>query len=70
MDCFFFDPEKVLKSLGLNSSAVDVADFGCGYGTFTLPAARIIAQLDYLLISSFTRCKISSLGLKAEATIS
>ena len=39
----FFDPNKVLKLLGLNSSVVDVADFGCGYGTFTIPAARMIA---------------------------
>jgi ubiquinone/menaquinone biosynthesis C-methylase UbiE len=39
----FFDPNKVFKLLGLNSSVVDVADFGCGYGTFTIPAARIIA---------------------------
>jgi len=39
----FFDTSKVLKLLGLNSSVVDMADFGCGYGTFTIPAARIIA---------------------------
>ena len=39
----FFDPAKALKLLGLNSSVEDVADFGCGYGTFTIPAAKIIA---------------------------
>ena len=43
----FFDPNKVLKLLGLNSSVVDVADFGCGYGTFAIPAARMIAGKIY-----------------------
>lgn len=43
----FFKPDKVLNSLGLNSSIMDVADFGCGYGTFTIPAARIIAGKIY-----------------------
>lgn len=38
----FFAPAKTLKMLGLNNSTVDVADFGCGYGTFTIPAAKII----------------------------
>jgi len=26
------------------SSAMDVLDFGCGYGTFTIPAARIATR--------------------------
>ncbi len=38
----FFDPAKTFKLLSLDSSTGDVADFGCGYGTFTIPAARII----------------------------
>ncbi len=38
----FFDPTQILHLLGLNSSVVDAADFGCGYGTFTMPAAKII----------------------------
>jgi ubiquinone/menaquinone biosynthesis C-methylase UbiE len=38
----FFNPTKILKTLGLSSDTIDVADFGCGYGTFTIPAAKII----------------------------
>jgi ubiquinone/menaquinone biosynthesis C-methylase UbiE len=38
----FFTPAKILKMLGLDGSIVDVADFGCGNGTFTIPAAKII----------------------------
>lgn len=43
----FFNPIKTLKLLGLNSNVFDVADFGCGYGTFTIPAAEIIAGKIY-----------------------
>ena len=38
----FFNPTRTLKLLGLNGSTLNVADFGCGYGTFTIPAAKII----------------------------
>ena len=43
----FFDPSRVLSLLGLNHRVVDVADFGCGYGTFTIPAAKIISGRIY-----------------------
>jgi len=39
----FFDPPAILARLGLTGAARDVAEFGCGYGTFTIPAARIVA---------------------------
>ena len=39
----FFDAEAVLRKLGLTSSCGDVVDFGCGYGTFTVPVARMIS---------------------------
>jgi SAM-dependent methyltransferase len=38
----FFEPEKILVALGLDDGIADAAEFGCGYGTFTIPAARII----------------------------
>lgn len=38
----FFDSNKVLTILGLDNQVGDVAEFGCGYGTFTIPAAKII----------------------------
>jgi len=43
----FFDPVQTLSLLGLNQRVVNVADFGCGYGTFTIPAARMIAGTIY-----------------------
>jgi SAM-dependent methyltransferase len=33
-------PEEALDRLGLERVPGDVAEFGCGYGTFTLPLAR------------------------------
>lgn len=39
----FFSPAETLAKLGLTGSCGDVVDFGCGYGTFTIPAARIVA---------------------------
>jgi SAM-dependent methyltransferase len=38
----FFDPEATLRTLGLRPQSGDVVDFGCGYGTFAIPAAGIV----------------------------
>ena len=45
----FFNPNKILSTLGLDSQINDVAEFGCGYGTFTVPAAKIIKGKIYAL---------------------
>ncbi|HBA89535.1 MAG TPA: class I SAM-dependent methyltransferase [Geobacter sp.] len=37
----FFDPAKVLAVFGLDRGVQDLVEFGCGYGTFTLAAAKI-----------------------------
>jgi SAM-dependent methyltransferase len=39
----FFDPTTTLSALGLRGTCGDVVEFGCGYGTFTIPAARIVS---------------------------
>ena len=38
----FFDPSSDLARLGLTRDTSSCVDLGCGYGTFTIPAARII----------------------------
>ncbi len=45
----FFDPKKILTTLGLDSQINDVVEFGCGYGTFTIPAAKAIKGKVYAL---------------------
>lgn len=36
-------PATILSRFPLNASTRDVAELGCGYGTFTLPLARLIS---------------------------
>ena len=38
----FFDPACVLAELDCAGAIGDVIEFGCGYGTFTIPAAHMI----------------------------
>ncbi|MFA4944802.1 MAG: class I SAM-dependent methyltransferase [Lentisphaeria bacterium] len=38
----FFNPGAIFDALGLTAETGDTVDFGCGYGTFSLPAARRI----------------------------
>lgn len=38
----FFKPRDILRELELRPETSDVAEFGCGYGTFTMPAAKIV----------------------------
>lgn len=45
----FFSPEETLRRLGLSETIGDVADLGCGYGTFALPAAQIVRGRVYAL---------------------
>jgi SAM-dependent methyltransferase len=45
----FFDPESILDRLGLQNLAGDAVEFGCGYGTFTLPAAKRTTGTVYAL---------------------
>ena len=40
----YFDPISILTTLGLTADCRCVVDCGCGYGTFTLPAARIVRR--------------------------
>lgn len=45
----FFQPEALLSEMELSSDIGDVAEFGCGYGTFTIPASRIVAGKVYAI---------------------
>lgn len=61
----FFDPPKILRKLGLGEDIVDVVDFGCGYGTFTIPAAKMIRGKIYAF--DIEPEMIRTLELKAKA---
>ena len=38
----FFDPQATLVKLGLTVECQCVVDCGCGYGTFSIPAAQLV----------------------------
>lgn len=38
----FFDVDLILSELQINSETGDLVEIGCGYGTFTIPAAKKI----------------------------
>ena len=43
----YFDPEIAFDRLGLAAGIGNVVEFGCGYGTFTLPAANRATGIVY-----------------------
>ena len=45
----FFDADQVLKKLRLTEHCGNVLDLGCGYGTFAIPAAKIVQGVVYAL---------------------
>ena len=65
----FFDCEAVVgKLLGATGMQGDVVEFGCGYGSFTVPAARRMSGLITALdiepgMIAVVREKAASLGL-------
>lgn len=65
----FFEAEAILRSLKLAPSCRDVVDFGCGYGTFTIPAARIACGTVHALdiepeMAAATLAKAEAEGLR------
>jgi len=65
----YFDIAAVLDSLGCPEVTGDVVEFGCGYGTFTIPLARRTAgavfalDIDRLMVAA-TSVRASQAGLK------
>jgi ubiquinone/menaquinone biosynthesis C-methylase UbiE len=45
----FFDPDFILKGLGIRNLTGTIVDLGCGYGTFTIPAAQMNLGMVYAL---------------------
>lgn len=64
----FFDAGKVLDTLAFAGEDADVVDFGCGYGTFTVAAARATTGTVYAVdieaaMTEATAAKAKDLGL-------
>ena len=70
----FFDARQILTQLAFTATNADVVDFGCGYGTFTVAAARLTSgtvhalDIDAAMIEA-TAAKAASFGLDNVTTI-
>jgi ubiquinone/menaquinone biosynthesis C-methylase UbiE len=65
----FFDPPHTIGELGMTAVEGDVVEFGCGYGTFTVAAARAARGIVYALdvereMVEATQAKVRNLGLR------
>jgi len=45
----FFDPDAILDGSGIRNLSGNIVDLGCGYGTFSIPAARKNQGMIYAL---------------------
>ena len=62
----FFKPGEILKKMGLTDNIVNAADLGCGYGTFTIPAAKMINGRVYAIDIEPEMVKITEQKAKLE----
>jgi SAM-dependent methyltransferase len=70
----FFDARQVLAELDFTDFEADVVDFGCGYGTFTIAAARLTSGTVYAVdidpaMAEVTAKRAASFGLANVQTI-
>ncbi len=64
----FFDPDSILRKLGLDARYRLALEFGCGYGTFTIPTAQMIGDRVYAIdidpeMIAITKSKADAAGL-------
>ena len=64
----FFDPQTTFQQLGFTAAICNVVEFGCGYGTFTIPAAEIASGIVYALdiekqMIDDTKARVDAAGL-------
>lgn len=64
----FFDAPMVLARLGLTGACGDIVEFGCGYGMFTISAARMVRGTIHALdiepeMVAATKAKAEAAGL-------
>lgn len=69
----FFNPAETLEKMGLKE-ANNVAEFGCGYGTFTIPAAKLVKGTVYAIdieaeMTGVTRQAAEEEGLRNVITV-
>ena len=61
----YFHPRKTLESFGLREGMI-LSDFGCGYGTFTIAAARIVGKTGLVYALDIDKKKIKKVKKRAQ----
>ncbi len=61
-----FNVELILAQLGIDSSIATLVEVGCGYGTFTIPAAKLITGNLYTFDIEFTMTTLLSSKLEEQ----
>lgn len=70
----FFNPTEILIKLGLEKDIKEAVEFGCGYGTFAVSAAKIVKGKVYAIdivpeMTAFTQKEADERGLTNIATL-
>ncbi len=68
----FFNPQAALRIMGLDKDVSNAVEFGCGYGTFTIPAAKMISgklfafdiEPEMIEMTKYEAVKIGVMNLK------
>ncbi len=61
----FLNPEQILKSLGVEGN-MKFADFGCGAGFFTIPAARMVGEHGQIYAVDVLKSELADVASKAK----
>ena len=61
----YFHPKKTLESFGLKKGMI-LLDLGCGYGTFSIAAARIVGRSGLVYALDIDKKMISRVGKRAQ----
>lgn len=60
----YFHPDQTLRSIGLKRG-MRLADLGCGYGTFSIPAAKLIGESGSVFAIDIDRKMVERVRKKA-----
>ncbi|MBA4383325.1 MAG: class I SAM-dependent methyltransferase [Anaerolinea sp.] len=64
----FYDAEFILDSMGIQKLKGNIADLGCGYGTFSIPASRRTTGFVYAMDIEAAMIRVTEEKIREENT--